>query len=88
MVLCDGDVDMLIVGELGEVIVVIGKVCIMVVWDVDMLFEFGELVDCVVRVDEVLLFVVIVVGVVLVCDDNWIVLLDGVGVLLCYVVIN
>lgn len=84
----DGDVDTLIVGELGEATVVTGKARTTVARDADMLSELGEPVDRVARADEALPFAAIAVGAALVRDDNRIAPLDGVGALLRYAATN
>jgi hypothetical protein len=81
----DGDVDTLIVGELGDTTVVTGKALTTVAPDADVLSEFGEPVQRVARADEALPFTAIAVGASLVGADNRIAPSDGVGALLRYV---
>jgi hypothetical protein len=81
----DGDVDTLIVGELGDATVVTGKALITVAPDADVLSELGEPVERVARADEALPFAAIAVGASLVRADNRIAPADGVGALLRYV---
>ncbi|BBX74092.1 hypothetical protein H7H78_17445 [Mycobacterium shinjukuense] len=82
----DGDVDTLIVGELGDATVVTGKARTTVATDADTLSELGEPVERVARADEALPLAAIAVGAVLVRADNRIAPADGVGALLRYVV--
>ncbi|MGO9926398.1 MAG: hypothetical protein ACLPLP_09755 [Mycobacterium sp.] len=84
-VLRDGDVDTLIVGELGDTTVVTGKALTTVAPDADVLSEFGEPVERVARADEALPFTAIAVGASLVRADNRVAPADGVGALLRYV---
>jgi release factor family 2 len=84
-VLRDGDVDTLIVGELGDTTVVTGKALTTVAPDADVLSEFGEPVERVARADEALPFTAIAVGASLVRADSRIAPADGVGALLRYV---
>ena len=81
----DGDVDTLIVGELGDTTVVTGKALTRVAPDADVLSEFGEPVERVARADEALPFTAIAVGASLVRADNRVAPADGVGALLRYV---
>ena len=81
----DGDVDTLIIGELGDTTVVTGKALTTVAPDADVLSEFGEPVERVARADEALPFNAIAVGASLVRADNRIAPADGVGALLRYV---
>jgi len=81
----DGDVDTLIVGELGGATVVTGKALTTVAPDADALSDFGEPVERVARADEALPFTAIAVGASLVRADNRIAPADGVGALLRYV---
>jgi hypothetical protein len=84
-VLRDGDVDTLIVGELGDATVVTGKSRSTVAPDPDALSELGEPVERVVRADEALPFIAIAVGASLVRADSRIGPVDGIGALLRYV---
>jgi hypothetical protein len=81
----DGDVDTLIVGELGDATVVTGKALTTVAPDADVLSELGEPVERVARADEALPFTAITIGASLVRADNRIAPADGVGALLRYV---
>ncbi len=81
----DGDVDTLIVGELGDATVVTGKALTTVAPDADVLSELGEPVERVARADEALPFTAIAVGASLVRADDRIAPVDGVGALLRYV---
>ncbi|HWS92018.1 MAG TPA: Vms1/Ankzf1 family peptidyl-tRNA hydrolase [Mycobacterium sp.] len=81
----DGDVDTLIVGELGDATVVTGEALTMVAPDADVLSGFGEPVKRVARADEALPFTAIAVGASLVRADDRIAPADGVGALLRYV---
>ena len=81
----DGDVDTLIVGELGDATVVTGKALSTVAPDADVLSELGEPVERVARADEALPFTAITVGASLVRADNRIAPAEGVGALLRYV---
>ena len=80
----DGDIDTLIVGELGDATVVTGKALTTVATDADMLSELGEPVERVARADEALPFTAIAVGASLVRADDRIAPADGVGALLRY----
>ncbi|HUH70955.1 MAG TPA: Vms1/Ankzf1 family peptidyl-tRNA hydrolase [Mycobacterium sp.] len=81
----DGDVDTLIVGELGDATVVTGKALTTIAPDPDVLSELGEPVERVARADEALPFTAIAVDASLVRADNRIASADGVGALLRYV---
>ena len=81
----DGDVDTLIVGQLGDATVVTGKALTMVAPDADVLSELGEPVERVARADEALPFTAIAVDASLVRADHRIAPADGVGALLRYV---
>lgn len=81
----DGDVDTLIVGQLGDATVVTGKALTTVAPDADVLSELGEPVERVARADEALPFSAIAVGASLVWPDERIAPADGVGALLRYV---
>lgn len=81
----DGDVDTLIVGELGDATVVTGKALTTVAPDADVLSEFGEAVERVARADEALPFTAIATGASLVPAGNRIAPEDGIGALLRYV---
>ncbi len=80
----EGDVDTLLVGEMGEATVVTGKALTMIAGDADSLSEFGEAVERVARADEALPFGAIAIGASLVGSDGM-ALRDGVGALLRYV---
>ena len=81
----DGDVNTLIVGELGDATVVTGKALSTVAPDADVLSELGEPVERVARADEALPFTAITVGASLVRADHRIAPAEGVGALLRYV---
>jgi hypothetical protein len=81
----DGDVDTLIVGQLGDATVLTGNSLTTVAPDADMLSELGEPVERVARADEALPFTAIAVGASLVRADDRIAPADGVGALLRYV---
>jgi hypothetical protein len=81
----DGDVETLIVGEMGDTTVVTGQALTAVAPDADALSDFGEPVQRVARADEALPFAAIAVGAALVRADSRITLADGVGALLRYV---
>ena len=81
----DGDVDTLIVGELGDATVVTGAALTTIAPDADVLSELGEPVERVARADEALPFAAIAVGAALVRADNGVAPADGVGALLRYV---
>ncbi len=81
----DGDVDTLIVGDLGDATVVTGEALTTVAPDADVLSEFGEPVERVARADEALPFAAIAVDASLIRADNRIAPADGVGALLRYV---
>lgn len=81
----DGDVETLIVGELGDATVVTGKTLTAVAPDADALSDLGEPVKRVARADEALPFTAIAVDASLVWADNRIALVDGIGALLRYV---
>jgi len=81
----DGNVDTLIVGELGEATVVTGKALTTVAPNADALSELGEPVERVARADEALPFTAIAVGASLVRADDRVAPADGVGALLRYV---
>jgi hypothetical protein len=84
--LSDGDVDTLIVGELGEATVVTGNGLTTLAPDADALSRLGEPVERVVRADEALPFAAITVGAALVWADRRIAPADGIGALLRYAV--
>ncbi|MGO9509430.1 MAG: Vms1/Ankzf1 family peptidyl-tRNA hydrolase [Mycobacterium sp.] len=81
----DGDVDTLIVGEVGDATVVTGSALTTVAPDADALSELGEPVERVARADEALPFTAIAVGASLVRADDRTAPADGVGALLRYV---
>ncbi|MEE6177629.1 Rv2629 family ribosome hibernation factor [Mycobacterium sp. 050134] len=80
----DGDVDTLIVGEVGDETVVTGEALITIAPNADALSELGEPVRRVARADEALPFAAIAVGAALVRADGRISPADGVGALLRY----
>lgn len=80
----DGNVDTLIVGELGDATVVTGEALTTVAPDADVLSELGEPVVRVARADEALPFTAISIGASLVRADNRITPADGAGALLRY----
>jgi Bacterial archaeo-eukaryotic release factor family 2 len=79
-----GDVDTLIVGELGDATVVTGRARTAVAPDADLLSEFGEAMERVARADEALPFAAITGDASLVRVDNRIAPTDGIGALLRY----
>ncbi len=81
----DGDVDTLIVGELGDATVVTAKALTTIAPDADALSEVGEPVERVARADEALPFTAIVVGASLVRADDRIAPAAGVGAIRRYV---
>lgn len=81
----DGDVEMLIVGEMGDATVVTGAALTTVAPDADVLSDFGEPVARVARADEALPFSAIAVGAKLVRAGDRITPTDGVAALLRYV---
>jgi Bacterial archaeo-eukaryotic release factor family 2 len=83
-VLRDGDVDTLIVGDLGDATVVTGEALTTIAPDADVLSELGEPVKRVARADEALPFTAIAIGASLVRADKRIAPADGVGALLRY----
>ena len=81
----DGDVDTLMIGELGDATVVTGRALTTVAPDADVLSELGEPVERVARADEALPFTAIAVGASLVRADDRIAPVDGIAALLRYV---
>ncbi|MDI3314082.1 MAG: hypothetical protein QJR12_07315 [Mycobacterium sp.] len=79
-----GDVDTLIVGDLGDATVVTGNARTTVATDPDTLSELGEPVQRVARADEALPFAAIAVDASLVRADRRIAPADGIGALLRY----
>lgn len=79
-----GDVDTLIIGELGDAVVVTGESRTMVAPDADVLSEFGEAPCRVVRADEALPFAAIAVGATLVSAEDGVSAADGIAALLRY----
>lgn len=79
-----GDIDTLIVGQLGDATVVTGKARATVAPDADALSELGEPVYRVARADEALPFAAITIGAALVNADSRISPADGIGALLRY----
>lgn len=79
-----GDVDTLIVGELGSATVVAGEARTTIAPDADALSELGEPVQRVVRADEALPFAAVAVGARLVRADPRLTPADGIGALLRY----
>jgi hypothetical protein len=80
----DGDVDTLIIGELGDATVVTGDALTAIAPDPDALSELGEPVRRVARADEALPFAAITVGASLVRADGRVMPADGIGALLRY----
>lgn len=80
----DGNVDTLVVGELGDVTVVTGEPLITIAPDADALCELGEPVYRVARADEALPFAAIAVDAAMVRSDGRIAPADGVAALLRY----
>ncbi len=81
----DGNVDTLIIGELGDATVVTGEGLTTIAPNADMLSQFGEPARRVARADEALPFAAISVGASLVRADERIAPADGIGALLRYV---
>lgn len=80
-----GDVDTLIVGDLGDATVVTGAALTTVVPDADTLSDFGEPVMRIARADEALPFSAIAMGAKLVRASARVAPTDGVAALLRYV---
>ncbi|MGZ4509773.1 MAG: Rv2629 family ribosome hibernation factor [Mycobacterium sp.] len=80
-----GDVDTLMIGDLGSATVVTGEALTTIAPDADELSELGEPVRRVARADEALPFTAIAVGASLVRADSRMALADGIGALLRYV---
>lgn len=81
----EGDVDTLIVADLGDATVVTGENRTTVAPDADALSELGEAAHRVVRADEALPLAAVAVGASLVCVDDLIAPADGIAALLRYV---
>lgn len=79
-----GEVDALIVGDLGDATVVTGEALTTIAPDADVLSELGEAPHRVARADEALPFVATTVGASLVRADNRIAPTDGIAALLRY----
>ena len=79
-----GEVDTLIVGEMGDATVVTGKSRFTVAPDADALSELGEPVYRVARADEALPFAAIAIGAELVPAPSQLAPADGIGALLRY----
>jgi Bacterial archaeo-eukaryotic release factor family 2 len=79
-----GDVDTLIVGDLGDATLVTGEELTTIAPDADALSELGEAPVRVVRADETLPFVAITVGASVIRADDRIAPTDGIGALLRY----
>ncbi|RUP05598.1 MAG: hypothetical protein EKK34_07530 [Mycobacterium sp.] len=80
----EGDVETLIVGEMGDATVVTGAALTAVAPDADVLSDFGEPVGRIARADEALPFSAIAVGAKLVRAEGRITPTDGVAALLRY----
>ncbi|KKC04310.1 Vms1/Ankzf1 family peptidyl-tRNA hydrolase [Mycobacterium nebraskense] len=80
----DGNVDTLIIGELGDATVVTGSALTTIAADADALSELGEPVGRVARADEALPFNAIAVGASLARTGQLIAPANGVGALLRY----
>lgn len=80
----DGDVDTLIVGALGDTLVVTGHALTTIAPDADMLSELGEPVERIARADEALPFGAIAVGASLVRAPDGSAPADGIAALLRY----
>lgn len=78
----EGNVETLIVGELGDATVVTGKALTTIAPDDSALAELGEPVERVARADEALPFTAIAVGTTLVRSEGRIAPADGLGALL------
>lgn len=81
----EGDVETLIVGQIGDATVVTGAELTTVSPDADVLSEYGEPVARVARADEALPFAAIAVGGRVVRADHRLTPTDGVAALLRYV---
>lgn len=81
----EGDVETLIVGQIGDATVVTGAELTTVAPDADVLSEYGEPVARVARADEALPFAAIAVGGRVVRADHRLTPTDGVAALLRYV---
>lgn len=81
----EGDVETLIVGELGDTTVVTGAALTAVAPDADTLSDFGEAVTRIARADEALPFSAIAMGAKVVAADSRLAPTDGVAALLRYV---
>lgn len=81
----EGDVETLIVAEMGDTTVVTGNDLTAPAPDADVLSDFGEAVERVERADEALPFSALAIGAALVRADQRIAPTDGVGALLRYV---
>lgn len=79
-----GDVDTLIVGDLGDATLVTGEELSVIAPDADALSELGEAPVRVVRADEALPFVAITVGASVIQADDRIAPTDGIGAVLRY----
>jgi hypothetical protein len=79
-----GDVDTLIVGDLGDATLVTGEELSAIAPDADALSEIGEAPVRVVRADEALPFVAITVGASVIQADDRIAPTDGIGAVLRY----
>lgn len=79
-----GDVETLIIGDMGDATVVTGAKLTSVAPNADLLSEFGEPVVAVERADEALPFTAIAIGASLIRDDTRFAPTDGVGALLRY----
>ncbi|BBZ44798.1 Rv2629 family ribosome hibernation factor [Mycobacterium parmense] len=80
----DGNVETLIVGELGDATVVTGRSLSTIATDADALSELGEPMQRVVRADEALPYNAVAVGATLVRADGGLALADGIGAVLRY----
>ncbi len=80
----DRDIDTLIVGELGDTVVVTGHRLTAIAPDADGLSELGEPVERIARADEALPFTAIAAGASLIRADNRIAPTDGIAALLRY----
>lgn len=83
-----GDVDTLIVGDLGDATLVTGEELTAIAPDADTLSEIGESPVRVVRADEALPFVAITVGASVIQADDRIAPSDGIGAVLRYAAVG
>jgi hypothetical protein len=80
----EGDVDTLLVGDLGDLTVLAGKSRGAIAPDADALSELGQAARWVVRADEALPYAAITTGASLTVVDSDVALVEGVGALMRY----